>query len=235
MMVKSGVLSQNRSFLYGLAAVFVLLVHFGGYLPSETGGGGITILSKLLRYGQLGVPIFGFLSGISCYYSLSRGTPRSVFWKNRIKRTFIPYLIISGSCNFVLDILIKRDIMAFLMDVSTLSFWLYHHGPWYLAMLIPVYLCMPWYGKTIDNTKNRGRATLIAGSIWLLLGAVLYYTSPELYDHLHLLHQTVFIIMIGYYCGKKVRTDMSVPLSDVVAIFIVYVAQVVFRKTMLSF
>ena len=120
--------------------------------------------------------------------------------------------------------------MAFLMDVSTLSFWLYHHGPWYLAMLIPVYLCMPWYGKTIDNTKNRGRATLIAGSIWLLLGAVLYYTSPELYDHLHLLHQTVFIIMIGYYCGKKVRTDMSVPLSGVVAIFIVYVAQVVFRK-----
>lgn len=228
MMVKSGILSQNRSFLYGIAAVFVLLVHFGGYLPSE--GGGVTILSKLLRYGQLGVPIFGFLSGISCYYSLSRGTPRSVFWENRIKRTFIPYLIISGSCNFVLDILIKRDIMAFLMDVSTLSFWLYHHGPWYLAMLIPVYLCMPWYGKTIDNTKNRGRATLIAGSIWLLLGAVLYYTSPELYDHLHLLHQTVFIIMIGYYCGKKVRTDMSVPLSDVVAIFIVYVAQVVFRK-----
>lgn len=120
--------------------------------------------------------------------------------------------------------------MAFLMDVSTLSFWLYHHGPWYLAMLIPVYLCMPWYGKTIDNTKNRGRATLIAGSIWLLLGAVLYYTSPELYDHLHLLHQTVFIIMIGYCCGKKVRTDMPVPLSGVVAIFIVYVAQVVFRK-----
>ena len=105
-------------------------------------GGGVTILSKLLRYGQLGVPIFGFLSGISCYYSLSRGTPRSVFWENRIKRTFIPYLIISGSCNFVLDILIKRDIMAFLMDVSTLSFWLYHHGPWYLAMLIPVYLCI---------------------------------------------------------------------------------------------
>lgn len=29
MMVKSGVLSQNRSFLYGIAAVFVLLVHFG--------------------------------------------------------------------------------------------------------------------------------------------------------------------------------------------------------------
>ena len=229
MMVKSGVLSQNRSFLYGIAAVFVLLVHFGGYL-AVSNRGGITILSKLLRYGQLGVPIFGFLSGISCYYSLSRGTPRSVFWKNRIKRTFIPYLIISGSCNFVLDILIKRDIMAFLMDVSTLSFWLYHHGPWYLAMLIPVYLCMPWYGKTIDNTKNRGRATLIAGSIWLLLGAVLYYTSPELYDHLHLLHQTVFIIMIGYCCGKKVRTDMPVPLSGVVAIFIVYVAQVVFRK-----
>ena len=66
------------------------------------------------------------------------------------------------------------------MDVSTLSFWLYHHEPWYLAMLI-------------------------AGSIWLLLGAVLYHTSPEFYNHLHLLHQTVFIIMIGYYCGKKVR------------------------------
>ena len=36
MMVKSGVLSQNRSFLYGIAAVFVLLVHFGGgYNNSE--------------------------------------------------------------------------------------------------------------------------------------------------------------------------------------------------------
>ena len=43
--------------------------------------------------------------------------------------------------------------MAFLMDVSTLSFWLYHHGPWYLAMLIPVYLCMPWYGKPSITQK----------------------------------------------------------------------------------
>ena len=40
MMVKSGVLSQNRSFLYGIAAFFVLLVHFGGYLPPEMAGGG---------------------------------------------------------------------------------------------------------------------------------------------------------------------------------------------------
>lgn len=39
MMVKSGVLSQNRSFLYGIAAFFVLLVHFGGYLPPEMAGG----------------------------------------------------------------------------------------------------------------------------------------------------------------------------------------------------
>ena len=39
MMVKSGVLSQNRSFLYGIAAIFVLLVHLGGYLSSEMGGG----------------------------------------------------------------------------------------------------------------------------------------------------------------------------------------------------
>lgn len=71
---------------------------------------------------------------------------------------------------------------------------------------------------------------MIAGSIWLLLGGILYYTSPELYDHLHLLHQTVFIIMIGYYCGEKVKTNKVVQLNGVMAIFIVYVAQVVFRK-----
>ena len=78
MMVKSGVLSQNRSFLYGIAAFFVLLVHFGGYLPPEMGEK--TILTQLLRYGQLGVPIFGFLSGISCYYcELPKKSPLNKF------------------------------------------------------------------------------------------------------------------------------------------------------------
>ena len=35
MVRKCGVLFQNRSFLYGIAVVFVLLVHFGWYLLSE--------------------------------------------------------------------------------------------------------------------------------------------------------------------------------------------------------
>ena len=36
--------------------------------------------------------------------------------------------------------------------------------------------------------------------------------------------------MIGYYCGEKVKTNKAVQLNGVMAIFIVYVAQVVFRK-----
>lgn len=61
-------LSKYRTQLMGIAAIMIIICHavsYGVVLPS--------ILKKITLYGNLGVDIFLFLSGLGCYYSLSNG------------------------------------------------------------------------------------------------------------------------------------------------------------------
>ena len=84
-------LSKYRSQLMGLATLMIIACHApasGVALPG--------ILTRILELGNFGVDMFLFLSGLGCYYSLSKcNTGYGEYWVRRIKRVFIPYLIIS--------------------------------------------------------------------------------------------------------------------------------------------
>ena len=59
-----GLLSKYRTTLMGIAAIFIILCHIPQY--------GVEVhhtLRSILIYGNIGVDIFLFLSGLGCYYS----------------------------------------------------------------------------------------------------------------------------------------------------------------------
>ncbi len=60
----------------------------------------------------------------------------------------VPYLVLAVPFYFASDILVANqgDWGLFVLDVSTLSYWLLHWGAWYVAMLVPLYLFGPTGG-----------------------------------------------------------------------------------------
>lgn len=142
-------ISKYRTQLMGIAAIMIILCHtvpYGIELPR--------FLLKPLEYCNIGVEIFLFLSGLGCYYSLSKGIGVKEWYKKRFIRIFVPYVII---CFFSLvgdifggDI----DWLMYLYQFSTLSYWTHHNAAWFVALLIPLYLITPFFYNLIRSSKN---------------------------------------------------------------------------------
>ena len=120
-------------------------------------------LIDIIGYGGIGVTMFAFLSGIGLWHSIDKSKDIIRFYKNRIYRVIVPYLIISTVFNAYLDLFIQRDIVLFLSDVTCISFWIRGRGAWYVAWTIVIYATYPLYAKL---THKRG---YISGIVALLL------------------------------------------------------------------
>lgn len=143
--VNPALLSKERKFVFGVATIMILLVHCITYIPSTNIF--FSIVAKCCQYGSLGVPIFAFLSGIGIFYSLTNNKPKTYF-RNRINRTFIPFFVMAFIACGYFYLVLDWEPIIFVEEITTLSFWLNHHGPWYIAMLVPLYLVSPIYYKS---------------------------------------------------------------------------------------
>ena len=152
--------SQYRTQLMGIAAIMIIICHapqYGVLMPP--------VMKKICVYGNLGVDIFLFLSGVGCYYSLNK-TWGGKWYKKRLIRIFIPYTIIKL---FILCYdLPARDLSLgkWLYQFSTLSFWTHHDADWYIALILPIYLIAPLLYKFLY--KNNYRIIICAMLIVLL-------------------------------------------------------------------
>lgn len=139
-------LRERRTFVMGVAALMIYFAHCYAYAD-------LGLLNKLFAYGNWGVDVFLLLSGFGMCYSMSKSSSSSGFYWKRFVRIGVPYLIIAIPFCFISDILVAptADWGMFVLDVSTLSYWLLHRGAWYVAMLVPLYLLVPFFGRLANR------------------------------------------------------------------------------------
>lgn len=173
MQLNLGLISSYRTELMGISAILVLVVHANGndvLLPD--------CIQSIFNYGQLGVDMFLFLSGLGMYYSLSGFKICNLFiwYKRRFIRLLLPYVVIALPI-YLFDYWINNEsICEILLRFSTISFWTKHNASWFVALLIPLYLLTPFLSILIESTqKYRG------GVIALLILAIeVFLYSPIL-------------------------------------------------------
>lgn len=140
-------LSTYRTQLMGIAASMIIIGHANAYqvlMPS--------ILSSICSHFALGVDIFLFLSGLGLYYSLSRNNLKNKsdyfpFYKKRFIRIFVPYFIIYTPYCLIFILLSLYSIGDSILCLSTLEFWLFHRGAWFISLIIILYLFVPFLYK----------------------------------------------------------------------------------------
>lgn len=82
-------LSKYRTQLMGVAALLIILCHAPQYGVDIQG-----VSRKLLVFGNIGVDVFLFLSGMGCWFSLTKSPNYFPWLKRRFLRIFIPYTIV---------------------------------------------------------------------------------------------------------------------------------------------
>lgn len=133
-------LSKYRTQLMGVATIMVILCHAPNYGVEMSGSS-----RKILGFGGIGGDIFLLLSGIGCYYSLSKGFTIKEWYKKRFVRIFVPYTLMQipfrGYRLFVGNFEFKKEVLIFF----TIDFWTQHVGAWYVALLLPLYILTPLF------------------------------------------------------------------------------------------
>lgn len=189
----------------GLAAIMVFICHasvYGVEMPA--------IIEKFVVYGNLGVDIFLFLSGVGCYYSLVKKPDLKTWYKRRFWRIFVPYSIIQIPYCLLLIGSGQFNICRFIYSYSTISYWTHHEGAWYVALLVPLYLLTPIVFRLFQRYRQRIVILLLVLVLSLVLCHVSIYTGIELLDRVIDNAQIAFMrccsFVIGMYCGPMVQS-----------------------------
>lgn len=168
--LKIQMLSTYRNLLMGLAAIGVFVMHFivQGVLafPSPLK----KIETVLLLWGSSGVDVFCLLSGFGLFYSLEKNPKLSQYYKKRVIRVYIPFLLITiPGYLFFLKISIKKSLIKW----TTLYLWVSgNDGTWFVSFIIVMYLLSPIIYKFYKSSSTKKlivKHCIAVALMWILL------------------------------------------------------------------
>ena len=156
-------ISKCRSLLMGYAILGVLVGHifaFGDVEPTAC----VNVISWL--NGLVHTAGFLFLSGFGVFYSLHKNGSIVGFYKRRLQRFLLPFLILALPFYILVCYVNGYGLVQYLSYISTAEFWLHgnYHGMWYIAVSLLLYIITPPICKLCSWLK----VTEIARDIILL-------------------------------------------------------------------
>ena len=194
----------------GLAAIMIIVCHIRGIDNSS-----IPLLEKILWFGNYGVELLLFVSGIGMYYSLTKtNTNLDQWYKRRYIRITVPFILIAISIYPLRVILnIPVSFSDFFLYITTLEFWIHHRGAWYVAMLFPLYFLTPYIVKTINTYK--ARVLTISVLIILLFGFSYIPSENEIIRNIQFVTIRVPIFILGIGIAPYVKNGYGINAINV--------------------
>lgn len=203
MNISWNILSKYRNELYGISILWIILFH-GLELKNFAIDKSLTLFAALIKHGNCGVDIFLFLSGLCLYYSMKNDGNIYSFYKKRLKRILLPFLLIDGFYWLYVYILQNGDVLGFIKNITLYAFWFENnHFVWFIALIIPLYFLYPLLFKYILNNNKINRFYYILCLIvfvYLLCIAVNYF-NHEWYLSVELALPRIPVFLAGAYCG----------------------------------
>ncbi len=202
-----GAVSRYRDVLFAFAIIIIIFCHtsmnFGDGLPGR-------IYAVTKAFGQMGVDIFLFLSGMGLWFSYHNDSSASSFLKKRFARLLPAYVMVTLPWFMLSDIILHGSVSEFLLDFSTLAFWL--NGSiteWFIASILLLYLLYPLIYKLFLRKK-----------LYLVVMAVVYLISLIVYtgafgsilpQHLYIVNETFLVrvpaFMMGTYLAPLIKQN----------------------------
>jgi len=161
----ASVISQSRSFIMGLAIIWIAIYH----VPNHTT---LPVLSFLQNIGYGGCDLFILLSGFGVYYSLSKNPDAYEFIKRRAMRilpAYFPFIIVWMIIHKILFRLYFTEICG---NLTILGWWNGDQNQfnWYIDTIIVFYVIAPYLFRILTSSNKRMRNLLLLLVFAMLVG-----------------------------------------------------------------
>ncbi len=242
-------ISKYRSELFGFAILSILLVHYAKDVQT-TKSAVSYIASVFAKYYRgiirsQGVDIFIFLSGLGLYYSIQNKNTMYEFYKKRLLRVLIPYLITMPAFLFFIDFIVHdQSISAYISHLTYGSFWFGNGSSytWFIALILLLYISFPFIYEMVNTerghnvvpamrgTKDSLRNVILLVAICYLLLISCKNCNYKHYNQLELALARIPVFIIGVYYGgksyqkkKASKPEFMFLLSGVFIMFIYFI------------
>lgn len=189
-------ISKYRQTLMGIAIFSVMFSHWFGFQGIESGGAyklSDLIVRLVFTQGLL------FLSGFGLYYSFSKDNNVISFYKRRLLRLYVPFVILSiGLYAFFLNSRNDYNVYDLIAQITSIYFWYggNYGGMWYVSVSIALYIVFPLLYK-IAIRKEKEHTCICA-----LLICVTLFVIPfvqKLYNEEYFKVIKIGILQIPYF------------------------------------
>lgn len=190
-------ISKYRSELMGYAILGVMVSHFIQY--TGVNAPYILVASRLI-YTQ---GLF-FLSGFGLCCSLAKDNDVYSFYKKRIRRLVIPYLLISWPFILAMNICLDEGGVEFLSKLTTTSFWINgnYYGVWYIAVSLVLYFFTPcFYNYAFNGKKGIVISKFLLLFVAFILANELLHLNTDYYDKVGIWTGKALLFPIGMLVG----------------------------------
>ena len=227
-----GYISRFRSEIMGVAALWVVLHHNYFDLPRL-----LSHLKKIGVYGNAGVDVFLFLSGIGLYFAYLKKPPLRRFYARRFVKLLISYFLIAVPYYIWLWTL-SGDGGSLILNITGLS--LPFKGivsTWYVPLAAVLYLLYPLIHRLLERERYFGAtvdrySTAVVICTGIVFGCFcLRKIIPDIYDNCEIALTRALIFVVGCAVGRLVYEKRVVSQAVVFASASVVVLFVLIRET----
>lgn len=227
-----GTLSTYRNQIYGLATIWIMLLH-GSIMDKVVTPNYMKIPHLVISRGNVGVDIFLFLSGMGMYYSFSKDSNIRDYTIKRLVRILVPFFVIAGSFFVYRDLYLLGNWKKFFGEITQVAFWAKgNHLVWYIPGILVCYFIYPYlYSFFYDRKKDVNIIKLaIVLVIWIGFTYAFKQSYGEFYNKIEILLTRIPIFIVGSACGKAIHDKKEISALWLIPAAIVSVGALVIIK-----
>ena len=209
-----------RNELFGFSILWIIAFHIFRNVGIGNFGYVTNGLSLILSRGNMGVDIFLFLSAVGLSKSIQNNDTIH-FYKHRIKRVVLPYLLMAIPFFIWYDFIYYKDgFYEYIYNVATVNFWLNgKHPVWYVAFILVLYLIFPLLHRWDKKTHHVSTICIIV--ICVLLEFLMCKTGFWLFRTSEKALSRIPVFMVGLMVAPIVLSERRIPLKLVLFMFII--------------
>lgn len=224
-------LSRVRNELFGIAILGIFVFHIAqSILDTKVKAGRKYTFAWIydLLVSSTGVELFVILSGVGLCFSFHKDGRIVEFYKRRLFRIVIPYLLFAFPFWIYVDVIIKK--LKFSHTLKDLFFiTLVRDGKrtlWYIFFIIGMYIIYPLlfnifsYRTGREKSRKERRRLMAIATVMIVFCYVIVYVikkkTPNLYNHTEIALLRVPEFIYGAWLGEKVYRKKMISVPDII-------------------
>ena len=218
-------LSKYRGELFGIATVLVVIFHYVSDLLNQCEDA----LPSVIRIGLKGysnvfrgVEIFLILMAMGLFFSMRKNSDIGQFYKRRLSRIFIPYLIVGGIFYIILDLMMRNEtIWDVLSDFFFITFVTTKGGDkiWYVGFTVFLYLLFPLlFNYSYDPRKDsiKPNRVLMVIAVYVVLTVALCFAAPTFIVNTEIATGRILLSLVAYLMVPEIQRSEKIRIAHLI-------------------